>query len=243
MHTKTNTFVLLLSTLVMLAAMPITMNGMTKAIAEGYDDKNYYDDSYSDYSTYDSYNDYPKDDSYSKYPKDGKDGHDGKNGKQGPPGPPGPPGPTGPPGKDAANDTQIICEECIKYWLHYLNSGGVNELIEELSEAINEVNFGTNETCTPPPVNTNPGVECLTIGSPSSEFNYSQLFEICEQLDLALIYLDAQPDTTPQEALTIIETLVLADANSDVDRVVQGLFDCFEEDLLPGTIPSTKKFR
>ena len=110
----------------------------------------------------------------------------GPNGTQGPIGPngtQGPIGPQGPAGPAASDDPQIICEECIKYWLHFLNTGGVNDLIEGLIDAINEVNWGET-TCTPPPLNTNSSVICLTQGSPSSKTNYAQLFEICKQLDI-----------------------------------------------------------
>jgi hypothetical protein len=228
----------------MLAATPIvSLNGVSKASAQGYDNYNYYSD--------DSYSQYPTDDKkyecrtgpfegffvssvefckHIKFDKD--DRKDNRDNKTGPAGPRGPPGPSA-----ASNDTQIICEECIKYWLHFLNTGGVNDLIEGLIDAINEVNFG-EPACTPPPVNTLPGVECLTQGSPSSEQTYAQLFEICEQLDLALRYL-VSTGLTPQAALDRIETLVLADTPTDVDRIVIGLFDCFAEDLLPVLFPDT----
>ena len=126
----------------------------------------------------------------------------------------------------------------IKYWLHFLNTGGVNDLIEGLIDAINEVNFGET-ACTAPPANPNPAVRCLTQGTVSSEFDYAQLFEICEQLDLALRFLDSQANTTPQQTLDRIENLVLADTPTDVDRVVRGLFDCFAEDLLPLLFPNS----
>ena len=52
MHKSTTTSVLLLSSLVMLAAMPlVNINGVTKANAQGYDEYNYYDDGYSQYPT------------------------------------------------------------------------------------------------------------------------------------------------------------------------------------------------
>jgi hypothetical protein len=166
----------------------------------------------------------------------GAPGEDGAPGAPGEDGAPGAPGAQGPPGTPASEDAQIICEECIKYWLHFLNTGGVNDLIEGLIDAINEVNWGET-TCTPPPLNTNSSVICLTQGSPSSEQNYAQLFEICEQFELALRFL-VSTGLTPQQALDRIETLVLADTPTDVDRVVTGLFDCFAEDLLPVLFPT-----
>ena len=52
MNKSITTFVLLLSSLVMVAAMPfVNMNIVSKAMAQGYDD--YYSDSYSQYPTED----------------------------------------------------------------------------------------------------------------------------------------------------------------------------------------------
>ena len=55
MHKSITTFVLLLSSLVMLVATPIVnMNNFSNAMAQGYDDYNYYgNDSYSQYPTED----------------------------------------------------------------------------------------------------------------------------------------------------------------------------------------------
>ena len=167
----------------------------------------------------------------------GTQGPIGPNGTQGPIGPNGTQGPPGPQGPAASEDPQIICEECVKYWLHFLDSEGVNDLIGGLIDAINEMNWG-DPGCTPPPSNTNPNVICLTQGSPISEQNYSQLFEICEQLDLAIRFLVDVNDIAPIEALTLIENLVRADTSGDVNRIVSGLFDCFAEDLLPVLFPT-----
>ena len=168
--------------------------------------------------------------------EDGAQGPQGLQGIQGLRGFNGTNGAQGPPGTPASEDAQIICEECVKYWLHFLNTGGVNDLIEALIDAINEVNWG-EPGCIPPPLNTNSSVICLSQGSVSSEQDYAQLFEICEQLELALTFL-VSTGLTPQQALDRIETLVLADTPTDVDRVVIGLFDCFAEDLLPVLFPT-----
>ena len=63
------------------------------------------------------------------------------------PGPDGAHGPRGPAGP--TGNAQLNCEECIKYWLHFLNSGGVNDLMKALIDAINEVNWGIDPACTP----------------------------------------------------------------------------------------------
>src|SRR5688500_7234283 len=114
MHKSKITFVLLASSLVMLAVMPLFNNNNSfsnTAMAQGYD--NYYGDS-------GSYSKYPTDDKkyecrtgpfegffvgsvefckFNKFDKDDrKDVRDNRTGTQGPPGPQGPAGPQGPPG-------------------------------------------------------------------------------------------------------------------------------------------------
>jgi hypothetical protein len=123
-----------------------------------------------------------------------------------------------------------------------LNSGGggsTQGLITDLSEAINEVNFDTDEDCEElQPVA--PGGECLSLGGSEDEENIAQLFDICEQLEVALRYLTspAGEDLSPTEALDQIEDAVLDASPAAVDRVVEGLFNCFEEALLPLLFPS-----
>jgi hypothetical protein len=123
-----------------------------------------------------------------------------------------------------------------------LNAGGnaaTQGVITDLSEAINEVNFGDDE-CeeSDPPVA--PGGECLSLGGTNDEENIAQLFDICQQLEVALRYLTSQEggDLSPTEALDQIEDSVLAGSPDSADGVVIGLFDCFEEALLPLLFPS-----
>ena len=110
MNKSITTFVLLLSSLVMVAAMPfVNMNIVSKANAQGYNDYNFYgNDSYSQYPTEDKKYEcrtgpfegffvssvefcepikFDKDNDR----KDVRD-RDNKTGAQGPPGPEGPPG-------------------------------------------------------------------------------------------------------------------------------------------------------
>jgi len=121
--------------------------------------------------------------------KDHRDRDNNKTGAQGPPGPQGPIGPQGPPGingtngvngtqgeqgiqgprgfngtngangTDASEDPQIVCEECFKYWLHFLTPDQVRQFFNALINAINfEVFNDVNCQNLPPPY---PGAECL----------------------------------------------------------------------------------
>ena len=156
------------------------------------------------------------------------------------PGPQGIQGIQGPPGKDASEDAQIVCEECIKYWLLFLNNGNqVRLVVGELSKAINEINFG-EEDCTndPIPPDRDPETECLNITAP-----HSQLFEICKQLELALeLRVSTGESIDPETALEEIELDTLDGIpnnqdNQNVRSTVMSLFDCFEEALLPLLFP------
>ena len=134
----TTTFVLLASSLVMLAVMPLLNqnNGFSNiAMAQGYD--NYGDDSYSQYPTDDKkyecrtgpfegffvssvefcknikFDD--RKDQKDRDRDDNKTGPQGPQGPQGPAGPAGPQGPigpAGPPGPAGANGTQIELFQC-----------------------------------------------------------------------------------------------------------------------------------
>ena len=112
------TFVLLASSLVMLAIVPLFSNNNTVAMAQGYD--NYYgDNSYSQYPTYDNKYEcrtgpfegfFVSSVEFCKHVKfeDNKKDRDGKVGPQGPQGPQGPKGDTGatgPQGPAGANGT------------------------------------------------------------------------------------------------------------------------------------------
>ncbi len=101
MHKSILTFGLLLSSLVMLSAMPLFNNNNTVAMAQGYD--NYYGDSYSQYPTDDKKYEcrtgpfegfFVSSVEFCKHVKfDDKKDH--RDTKVGPPGPQGPPGPAG----------------------------------------------------------------------------------------------------------------------------------------------------
>ena len=66
----------------------------------------------------------------------------GPKGDKGDKGDPGPKGDKGDPGKDASKDPQIACEECFKFWLHFLTPDQVRVFLNALIDAINFENFG-----------------------------------------------------------------------------------------------------
>ena len=282
MHKSVLTFALLLSSLVMLSAMPLFNNDISNtAMAQGY-----YDDSYSKYPTDDkkyecrtgpfegffvSSVEFCK---HVKFDKDNdrKDIRDNRTGTQGPPGPTGATGATGPQGPPGAtgaagpqgiqgiqgergfNGTQgppgnttseILCEECIKYWLHFLNEpGNPQNVVNSLMEGINVINFGPVFCRDATPVNPLAGVECLDQGDTDETIDdQSQLFEICQQFELALEF--STPTNTLAQAITSlanIEQIILPSlggGNEEVGEDIRAIFDCFEESLLPALFPST----
>src|SRR5687768_1780476 len=107
MHKSIFTFGLLMSSLVMLSAIPILNNNNNAAMAQGYD--NYGDSYYSQYPTDDKKYEcrtgpfegfFVSSVEFCKHIKlddknDRKDIRDNRTGTQGPPGPPGPQGPPG----------------------------------------------------------------------------------------------------------------------------------------------------
>ena len=200
---------------------------------------------------------------------DDKDRKDNRTGTQGPPGPAGPQGIQGPPGPTGAtgpqgiqgiqgergfNGTQgppgnttseILCEECIKYWLHFLNEPGTPQnVVNNLMEGINVINFGPVFCRDATPVNPLAGVECLDQGDTDETIDdQSQLFEICQQLELALEF--STPTNTLAQAITSlanIEQIILPSpggGNEEIGEDIRAIFDCFEESLLPALFPPT----
>jgi hypothetical protein len=171
-------------------------------------------------------------------------------GPQGPPGAnstvPGPQGPAGPPGP--AGNVSVACEECFKYWLHLLE-GQPQQVINEIANAINHVNFMFDDAPPPPvqtceegtQVNDLPGVECLPIGAPNNITSTAQLFDICTQLELAVQFL-IDGGLTPEEALDAIEAIVLEEINpnSPQGQVVVGIFNCLKESWIPIAFPDAQ---
>jgi|GEM_PF-4212088 len=139
-------------------------------------------------------------------------------------------------------DDQVICEECIKNWLDFLNTSQQDIILTALVNAINIVNFdGMPCTSATPPVGA--GATCLTALPLGSEYTTAQLAEICENLKLALNYLVFVLDNPNQkDALAIIQNAVKLETNQDISIIVQGLFDCLERVLLPLTFTCNNIF-
>jgi hypothetical protein len=132
-------------------------------------------------------------------------------------------------------DDQIICEECIKNWLDFLNTSQQDILLNALINAINIVNFD-GMPCTSNTIPVDSGATCLKALPAGTEYTDPQLSEICENLKLALNYLVFVLEHPNQkEALAIIENAVKPETNQDIGIIVQGFFDCLERALLPLT--------
>jgi len=190
----------------------------------------------------------------------GANGTQGIQGIQGPIGPIGPQGPAGangtkgetgpqgPSGLSPINDTELQCEECIKYWSHAFNAGGeFRNFINDLSEFINSINFNftadlsTNhpdcEAVAGPFPNPSASVICLSIASPNAEQNISQVYDVCEQFELAILF-KAQQDGT---SITVAFEDFAADfldaipvpPNGQEFRVATALMECFRERVIP----------
>lgn len=266
MH-KSSIFGLSLVAMLFLAATTTGMSMQVFAQGGGYGDEYYSDDNrkygyeedYGQSYGKDPYGDKPSygDDMYSKYPtKDKKfvckegpfkgffvislkfcdvELPEGPEGPQGPPGPRGPPGPPGEPGEVPA---EIFCEECFKYWLHFLTSAQqVQTLINAFAEAINDVNFPNNgcEVATPPE-------GCLPIGSPNDLSTTAQLFDLCEQLDNAIAEL-IDTDTDASEALDeigdAVQEILNPAENAPVSEIAEAIIDCLQESFIPVAFPPT----
>jgi hypothetical protein len=207
-----------------------------------YNDGSYGSDSYNDGSYgSDSYND----DTYSKYPTKEKkvvckygpfEGFfvvDKKFCK------PPPPPPT--PEEDAG----LQCEECFKYWMHFLNQQQASEFIDDVAEYINSINFDftpsqapgqQHPTCTPvgPDANPSDDVECLPISASSDSNTAAQLFDICEQLELAILWIAERDNVSITEAFeTFVDGLIEFIDEGPGSQIVVGLTDCLRERLLP----------
>jgi len=171
----------------------------------------------------------------------------GPNGTQGPIGPQGPKGDPGPPGKDASEDPQIVCEECFKYWLQFLEAGDVQTFITIISFALNDLNncgeVIRSDVCLPVPTDGN--------------VDPAQLFEICKAIEH---YLRTAAGSSPtvvsiQNALIDLEEKVIENLDSiDISCasttepehplcfVNRNLHECFCEALLPLLFPGFGPF-
>ena len=158
-------------------------------------------------------------------------------------------------------DAELQCEECIKYWGHTLEQGQFRQFINYFSEWINAINFDFQPVLSPPNSppqtpctertgnntlvegdNPNPNVECLPLAFNNLERNLSQVFEICEQLELALEYIASENNISISAAFELFQNGFTAflggpacnipGAEEECDTGI-GLLECLEERLLP----------
>ena len=274
MHKSALTFGLLMSSLIMLAVIPL-FNNNNAAMAQGYNGDSYYSTYQTDDKKYECRTGpfegfFVSSVEFCKHIKfddnDKRDIENNRTGAQGPPGPQGPPGlngtqgPTGPQGiqgERGFNGTigpqgppgnatsEILCEECIKYWLHFLNEpGNPQNVVNSLMDGINTINFGPVFCRDATPINPLSGVECLDKQDTDERIDeQSQLFEICQQLELALEF--STPTNTLAQAITSLATIEqriltsLGGGNEERGEDIIAIFDCFEESLLPALFPPT----
>ena len=145
-------------------------------------------------------------------------------------------------------DAGLQCEECIKYWSHAFNAGGeFRNFINDLSEFTNSINFNftadlsTNhpdcEDAAGPFPNPSASVICLSIAPLNVEQDISQVFELCEQFELAMLFKAQKDGTSITEAFEdFAEDFIAAipvPPNGQESRVAIGLLDCLRERVIP----------
>ena len=111
--------------------------------------------------------------------------------------------------------------------MQFLNQTQNVNFINEIADAINELNFGLAEgaPCVPGvtlPVNPLDGVECLSIAAPNNEDDLAQLFEICLQLELYLRWQVEDVGVPPITALAAVENRVLTPIGSIYSKSTEG---------------------
>ena len=222
-------------------------NEKSNSYEDFYDDKygnsydEYYDDDYGD--SYGDYSKYPTKDKkfVCKYgPFEGFFVVDPKFCKIKPP-----PTPEG--------DAELQCEECIKYWLHTLQGAGTG-FINDLAYFINSINYNFPSLannpvagCTPVGAGTpNPAATCLPIAASNQEGDLAQVYEICEQLELAIEWIAEQDNISLEAAFVIFRDGPHPSAeqpNGDPEtgfvgytqspETAEGLLECYETRVLP----------
>ena len=188
----------------------------------------------------------------------------GPNGTQGPAGANGTDGEQGPPGPGASKDPELQCEECIKYWLNTLTEQEVRNLVNDFAEFINSINFDfvptdregqQHKACTP--VGNDPNrderVECLPVGVRAlTLYDLAQVYELCEQLQLALEFIAEKEGQSIAYAFGIFATGTpttnslgiegfipfLTNAQTGICdtpecKAAMGLMECFLERVIP----------
>jgi len=148
-----------------------------------------------------------------------------------------------PPNPNPVDNKQLQCEECFKYWLHFLNQQQAQNFINDVSEFINSVNFDFTPSTAPgqrnigcTEVGDNPneaeGVECLPIAESNDANTLPQLTEICLQLELAVQFLAGTDDI--EEGFDTFRTGIEAFISTGPgSQIIEGLMDCLEFNWLP----------
>ena len=141
-------------------------------------------------------------------------------------------------------DAELQCEECIKYWSHAFDGGQFRNFINDLSEFINSINFNftadlsinhpdCEDAAGPFP---NASVICLSIAPSMLEQNISQVFDLCEQFELAILFKAQQDGTSIPEAFEdfVADFIAAIPAgNPQEARVAIALMDCLRERVVP----------
>ena len=143
-------------------------------------------------------------------------------------------------------DAELQCEECIKYWSHAFDGGQFRNFINDLSEFINSINFNFTadlsinhpdcEDAAGPFPNPSASVICLSIAPSMLEQNISQVFDLCEQFELAILFKAQQDGTSIPEAFEDFAADFIAAipaGNPQEARVAIALMDCLRERVVP----------
>ncbi|HEU5461774.1 MAG TPA: hypothetical protein VFU79_05835 [Nitrososphaeraceae archaeon] len=187
MHKSILTFGLLASSLVMLAIMPLFNNNNTVAMAQGYDNNYYGDNSYSKYPTDDKKYEcrtgpfegfFVSSVEFCKHIKfdnkdDRKDNRDNRTGTQGPPGPRGPQGIQGIQGPPGANGTQgppgivnaELCPAGTDLENVYVLNGTTAESCNFETPSTGSLSVVKTVTCTPAIASLQPACDAIIAGT------------------------------------------------------------------------------
>ena len=129
--------------------------------------------------------------------------------------------------------------------MHFLNQQQASEFIDLVAEYINSINFDftpstapgqQHSDCTPVGTDANPSddVIYLPISASSDSNTAAQLFDICEQLELAVLWIAERDNGTIEDAFeTFAEGLIDFIDTGSGSQIVEGLVDCLRERLLP----------
>jgi hypothetical protein len=141
--------------------------------------------------------------------------------------------------------------------------GEFMQFINAFAEWINAINFDFEPVVFPPNSppqtpcaerlgnntlvegdNPNPNVECLPLALTDAERNLAQVFEICEQLELAIEYIASENNISISEAFELFKNGFITflggpecnrTGNEEECETGIGLMECLEERLITNT--------